>query len=746
MNDNDDKIKEIFVNMYSLVENKLVRMNAEDCILKLYYLEIRMPNINELSEDEIKKTIDIISKQNKFVPLYDIYTQNIYIINARNVYARIIKGNYRFPDKLIIDFVRQQRKHNIKRLEKHKNDQIILRKIRKANLIINFMQNFNIDILYGTYLQIFYRYAPEIGNATFTCVRNSFIPFVGHLSPYYTKDEVLKLGMNQGIIKLAPEENYIDFKEKLNENEYVKLCKAISTNDISAKILLNHQKYILKKNCAGIIQYYSIQGSYFMNRYLRNNYEHCYKNEHLEKYIKKMWKLIINAPKFDKDYILYRFIKNDHHLQHLKIGDYYVENGFLSTTRDPFYKQDIYEFGFILIKIHIPKNTIGVGLCVELLSHFPNEEEIILPPKTKLLLMHKDNECEYYHLNASFAAKIKTKYEFKWIKMDDNGINLVRRPQQLTKTKEIDFLKLEKQNSMSIQEKINYLIMQHFDVNNAALHRIGKNYVYIQAEWYDSTGAYERAYSMKTLHGFSLYSIDTDGYLIFMIELGNINGVDQIHINYINRYLFSKKHDIFTDDDFVNFIAGIANYFNIPFAIIFANYVGCHFLRDAVYDDEYYGGVYCYDYYEYLRYKKKRYTNTNTLYVELQPKFSYEDLDELHSICPDIILQKNDRDELYQLYIRSYKLIEHCEDSVADFYIWLIENACHLINIFIDKFDRYFKRINPFKNDMYLFDTTTYLYNRHLISVYDRNIKFNFDMERESLNLPKNKYRIQRNV
>ena len=66
-----------------------------------------------------------------------------------------------------------------------------------------------------------------------------------------------------------------------------------------------------------------------------------------------MWELINNAPPFDKDYILYRFIRDDEFLSQIKIGSTYIEKGFMSTTRDPFYKQNEYVFGFILLKIKL---------------------------------------------------------------------------------------------------------------------------------------------------------------------------------------------------------------------------------------------------------------------------------------------------------------------------------------------------------------------------------------------------------
>ena len=63
----------------------------------------------------------------------------------------------------------------------------------------------------------------------------------------------------------------------------------------------------------------------------------------------------------------------------IKVGEKFIDKGFISTTRDPFYSPGIDgEFGLILLKINIPKNKKGVGLFIENFSMFPQEEEFLL--------------------------------------------------------------------------------------------------------------------------------------------------------------------------------------------------------------------------------------------------------------------------------------------------------------------------------------------------------------------------------
>ena len=84
-------------------------------------------------------------------------------------------------------------------------------------------------------------------------------------------------------------------------------------------------------------------------------------------------------------------------------------------------------------------------------------------------------------------------------------------------------------------------------------------------------------------------------------------------------------------------------------------------------------------------------------------------------------------------------------DRFMSYYLWMIENRCYLMDIFIKKFDRLYKdQPNPFKQSIYILDAMCFLYNRHYISTYNKYIKMTFDEEYQLLTLPKNSYRIIR--
>ena len=144
-----------------------------------------------------------------------------------------------------------------------------------------------------------------------------------------------------------------------------------------------------------------------------------------------------------------------------------------------------------------------------------------------------------------------------------------------------------------------------------------------------------------------------------------------------------------------------------------------------------YGGSYCNDIYKFLSNGIKRYEIENILNVELRPKFLYDDLNQLNNISPSKILSKVDRDELYQLYDKLF-LPDSKKDTIANFYIWLVENnKCYIIDELVNKLDRLFGDNNPFKNDIYLLDPNTFLYNRKYIKFYPTYSNMNYKLKRD---------------
>jgi hypothetical protein len=251
------------------------------------------------------------------------------------------------------------------------NDKSLKEKIQKN---IKFMDNFDLQILEQTYIKTFYYQSNKVGRNFTLCIKPSFIPFI-NINPYYQRDELINLALN---LKLIKEDNTFYDKEKIN-----KLCLKISNQDIDSDTLLNHYLFIQMNNLKYYIKYYSFMGSYQMNYYIRNK---SIKDTFIENNINQFYKIISKSPAFNNDYYVYRLIGNDNFLNELRIGDIFKDTSFMSTSRNPFYNPVTNAFGLILLKIKIPKNKEGVGLCVENYSLFPEEHEIIFLYNHKIIL------------------------------------------------------------------------------------------------------------------------------------------------------------------------------------------------------------------------------------------------------------------------------------------------------------------------------------------------------------------------
>jgi hypothetical protein len=752
--------------LYNINTNILEYIKNELIMDKIYLLEYRVPNkedINKIdkknTDKNILKLIDdnfinnikiFISNLEYKMPLYDIYTSNIYLINKENIYIRVYYNFYRFPSNKVI----HQLKKEYNELLKQKTTDILdKRKIHKYKLMLDFMTNFDNKILEDTYYRMIYKYSEKFGKNIIFCKRPSFNKYIHNTKPYYSSTEIINLALNMNIQFDINNKNF----------DINTLCDIITENDIDNKIISSHQKYIIEQNLLGIIQYYTIQGSFFVNTYLRNLTNYDCKNEFLDKIIIPMWTLCNNSPAFDKDYILYRFIHDDTHLKDLNIGDIFQDNGFLSTTRDPFYRSDTYDFGLILMKIKIPKNKKGVGLCVEIVSHFPSEQEIIFSPKTKFKLLSRDNDTLYYHTDPNFASKVKTRYEFEWIEHVKPEIN---KPDCNININTIDFLKIKSGNNINFYDNFEYFTKKYVNMLSHINCQIGDKIFLTVIEKYNSIGAYKDFYALETKNGISLYSV-YNNYLLFFIEIGyDENNILQMHVNYYVKYNTLNKENIINSYDFIKFISSIGYYFNINKIIIYPEYKPCitHIKieqrqfndsnNDNINDNKniekdiqkkinQLTGNYCYDFYKYYKYDERRFFMNNLNEIELSPLFTYYDLDFLKNIDIDKILIKTD-DEIYQIYIKTYK-IDFPNKKMADFLIWIIENKCYLTETLISKFERIYKSFNPFKRDMYILNPKMFLYNNGLIAIYG-NTSIDIDFkERIPYKIPTNEYRLIKN-
>ena len=68
----------------------------EKMIFDIFDLKIKLKD-----KDKIK-----ISKYQELIPMYDIYSQEIYLINKENIHHRLIESHYRFINEEIYDWLK----------------------------------------------------------------------------------------------------------------------------------------------------------------------------------------------------------------------------------------------------------------------------------------------------------------------------------------------------------------------------------------------------------------------------------------------------------------------------------------------------------------------------------------------------------------------------------------------------------------------------------------------------------------
>jgi hypothetical protein len=457
-------------------------------------MKINKNFIDKLFDNKInivKKSDKIkLSEYDEYIPMYDIYSEKIYPIINTDLHFRLKECHFRFITDEIYQWIKNK-------LKKEKNKKLI----EKYKLNLSIMDNYDLSILENTSNKALYKYTMELGLSFSICKRNSFHPYLTNINPYYTKIELIKLGKNNKIIKEDANIKIID------KNVHYKICKIITKNDISREEIRNSNLNLIKNDCIGLVSYYSFFGSYKFNNFLRNQKKENISLIELNN-IKKLCEVIKSSPKLKNDYYVYRFLANDDFLENLKIGDKFIDPGFLSTTRDPFYNPNKIKdsFGFILIKIHIPQKK-GIGIFAENYSLFGKEEEFILPPYCELKLVSKNDKFKYFHTNNEFEKIITKKYEFKLIKTNFDKIEKINFLNE--EIPEINLYELEIGGSDRLDILKNFTYIAN-SLGEFQIDVDGKKIIF-NYEWYDSTNTYSKFFYNKTKNGIIFINYQ-DGY------------------------------------------------------------------------------------------------------------------------------------------------------------------------------------------------------------------------------------------
>ena len=646
----------------------------------------------------------IISRYEGQLPLYDINSNHIYLIHKDNVYPRIYFDNYRFVDQKFYDDLKSLKNPS----EIDKNNTKIL-------------SYYDLDTLNKTYMRIFYK--SFVFNSYITnCRRPSFYSGMEHILPYYHINE---------LYYLAYDWNLSD-KTTFSDEDIDYLCKEISKYDIPAKTLLDHQIYIYDSKAIGLVKYYSLFGSYYMNVYLRKNkccsnfvlntttrnvqdkkiYADTVQNLYLDNQINIMIKLIINTPAFTKSHTVYRFVQKDDYLKHLKIGDIYQDTSFMSTTRNPFYYKENYAFGYILIKIKIPKDIKGIGLCIEAYSNFPSEEEIILPPTSKYRLDNIINTTDTAQFHGFFDLKVQKKYEFTWIDNDyinkkNANISISMPDAHIPPLEEINMMDLftdENIKYLSISDRLKYFRDKYLNDNNQFASTIDDiRYVFNMGS-YDSSTVYKP---------FFYYEV-TDGIMITTAnpKYGNINIImeigPEIHVNYYFRFSVTDPSTVvnLNNIQWIKWLSLLAYILGSQKVVIHSDYILKYDKLDTIEQKQMKTRyTFSQNIYLYMKYKKKLFQ-----FDAVVTNFDYSQLNYLFGLPILDFIKPSDLNELYQISKISGTT------NIGDFYLYIVENFPKLIKVIEEKMDIIFDpEKNPFNNISYSLNAWWQLYNMGLI-------------------------------
>nr|QFG74555.1 MAG: hypothetical protein [Megaviridae environmental sample] len=633
---------------------------------------------NKISLSKSKEKEEL-SKYNEYIPMYDIYSENIYPINKSNLYYRLIDCHYRFITSEVKQWIENKHKKN-----------------KKYHKLLKIISNYDLNILEKTSYETLYKFSPNLGLSISICKRNSFYPYSKHLKPYYSKNELIKLGLNNNIIKNIENTNLSD--KKL----HYEICKKVSNNDVSSDLIHNSMKFIIDNNLVSWTCFYSLTGSYLYNNYLRginNNLPNLF-GENLIKYMK----VIKSNSKLDKDYYLYRFIVDDKFIKNIKVGDHYIEKGLLSTTRDPFYSPAMnFDFGLILLKINIPKRFSDIGLFIENFSLFPKEQEFLLSPYLKLKLISRDDNFKYFHVNKEFEKLIKTKYEFTIVEKLD--IPRLRFIEDDIPTLNLIDLELEGDSRVTLFE----LFLNMCDSNYQFKYN---NKVY-NCEWFDSTSVYKNLFHNNTKDGI-LITHYIDNYPVICIECGK-----DLCVNYLKQYYYYDRFMTLKLSDLIQFVAMISKIFKYPTSKIYFDYKNfVEFKKNYSNDIQklyLHNNLYCENIYLYLKDKRNIFDSKFFKY-----EYGYFNLDKLgKENIPKKIL--NLLPDTFKVKTWKDLIVKSVEEK---FYIYKkVEKWCNTYNN------------NVFKKNYVIFDCNMYLrYNDfNVIDVPD--FKFNNTEDRNNYNL-----------
>jgi len=446
-----------------------------------------------------------LSYDDEYLPLFDIMSTEIKFIYKTNIYKSIKQSHFRVLNNDLINF---------------------LKKYNYEKSLIEIINLFNFDILESIFLRFVFYNSYEIG-ADISYFKNPAFIKSYDIKPFLKKSSIVNTALNTGIINV----NDLPISNNKLEEIYDKIKIFLFTDDI----LLSHMNLIKSKQLNGLINFYTLYGSSFLNNYLRQVHNTT-QDDNFVQQVNKLNNLIKEVPKLKTPKLVFRFINDDSYLNFNKVGDTYINNSFMSCTRKPNINAENNEFGFILLKINLTDKFKGYFISIEANSVFSQEKEIIIRPGVKFRLKSIDNNVEFYLFEhrTKYLRNIKKKYELEIVEVLDWEIPKY----DFLKIPEVDLKNLVLEGSTG-EEKVNYFMNNYCRINNSCyLIMPDRTKKLFYCNYYNSSELYNKFYYYKTIKGFFMLSFDKYQNIDIFIEFG-----DELIVNYPSKYLLISDLD-----------------------------------------------------------------------------------------------------------------------------------------------------------------------------------------------------------
>lgn len=487
-----------------------INLNKKE--IKINELTIDIKQKIASNELKVKKYTKEFAKQlsadKKHLPLFDVINKKVIFYDKKDIFTLIKNYNFRqLNDKLI--------------------NYLIKNKYSKE--IIDTVNLFDFNILEDILLKFIYYESEEVG-FDITYFENPAFNELLNIKPFLKKSVIINTGLNIGIIKVKDIENYYDDKNlKL-------LYEKVKHIFFTKEILLNHMDIIYKNKMNSLLSYFTLYGSYFINKYLRGNNK--YHDDVIISQINQLNNLISKTPKLNESKQIFRFLHDASFMNLEKVGDIYVSESFLSCTRKPNINAMDNEFGFILLKINLSTKYSGYFLSIESDSVYPDEKEIIIKPGVKFRLKSIDDNVEFYLFNKEHLRNITKKYELEIV-----GITDFKMPNyEFAEVQEVNILDIklyEDSLENKIQEFFENYCLPTKSIFLTFPNNIKKKFYF---NFYKTINVYKKIFYYDINEGFFIYSFNENNEIDIFIEVG-----DELIVNYPSKYLKIQKNNNLKD-------------------------------------------------------------------------------------------------------------------------------------------------------------------------------------------------------